>query len=83
MRIGCARGRDCMTRGVGGVREGRCLGLPVTVKSSIATRGLKCEIGSLLHKDELQFTMRWRWRGCAQRERDSGHDELSGVPDGV
>jgi amidase len=28
-------------------------GLPVTVKSSIATRGLKCEIGSLLHKDEI------------------------------
>lgn len=28
-------------------------GLPVTVKSSIATRGLKCEIGSLLRKDEI------------------------------
>ncbi|MGD0630855.1 MAG: amidase [Terracidiphilus sp.] len=28
-------------------------GLPVTVKSSIATRGLKCEIGSLLHKGEI------------------------------
>jgi Asp-tRNA(Asn)/Glu-tRNA(Gln) amidotransferase A subunit family amidase len=28
-------------------------GLPVTVKSSIATRGMKCEIGSLLHKDEI------------------------------
>jgi amidase len=28
-------------------------GLPVTVKSSIATRALKCEIGSLLHKDEV------------------------------
>ena len=27
-------------------------GLPVTVKSSIATRGMKCEIGSLLHKSE-------------------------------
>jgi len=27
-------------------------GLPVTVKSSIATRGLKCEIGSLLHQGE-------------------------------
>jgi amidase len=27
-------------------------GLPVTVKSSIATRGLKCEIGSLLHRGE-------------------------------
>jgi amidase len=27
-------------------------GLPVTVKSSIATRGMKCEIGSLLHKGE-------------------------------
>jgi len=28
-------------------------GLPVTVKSSIATAGYKCEIGSLLHKDEI------------------------------
>ena len=28
-------------------------GLPVTVKSSIATRGLKCEIGSVLHKGEV------------------------------
>ena len=38
-----------------GSRERRPLfGLPVTVKSSIATRGLKCEIGSLVHKDEVQ-----------------------------
>jgi amidase len=37
-----------------GHRERRPLfGLPVTVKSSIATRGLKCEIGSLLHKGEV------------------------------
>jgi Asp-tRNA(Asn)/Glu-tRNA(Gln) amidotransferase A subunit family amidase len=28
-------------------------GLPVSVKSSIATAGYKCEIGSLLHKDEV------------------------------
>jgi amidase len=28
-------------------------GLPVTIKSSIATAGCKCEIGSLLHKDEI------------------------------
>jgi len=28
-------------------------GLPVTVKSSIATRGMRCEIGSLLHKGEI------------------------------
>lgn len=28
-------------------------GLPVTVKSSIATAGYRCEIGSLLHKDEV------------------------------
>jgi len=28
-------------------------GLPVTVKSSIATRGMKCEIGSLLHKGDV------------------------------
>lgn len=35
-----------------GVR-GPLHGLPVTVKSSIATAGYKCEIGSLLHKDEV------------------------------
>jgi amidase len=36
-----------------GTRAQRPLfGLPVTVKSSIATRGMKCEIGSLLHKGE-------------------------------
>jgi amidase len=28
-------------------------GLPVTVKSSIATRGFKCEIGSLLHEGDI------------------------------
>ena len=28
-------------------------GLPVTVKSSIATAGFRCEIGSLLHKGEI------------------------------
>src|SRR5664279_4972737 len=28
-------------------------GLPVTVKSSIATRGFKCEIGSLLHQNDV------------------------------
>jgi Asp-tRNA(Asn)/Glu-tRNA(Gln) amidotransferase A subunit family amidase len=28
-------------------------GLPVTVKSSIATRGLKCEIGSLIHAGDV------------------------------
>jgi Asp-tRNA(Asn)/Glu-tRNA(Gln) amidotransferase A subunit family amidase len=28
-------------------------GLPVTVKSSIATAGYKCEIGSLLHQGDL------------------------------
>ncbi|MGB7547209.1 MAG: amidase, partial [Terracidiphilus sp.] len=37
-----------------GTRSGRPLfGLPVTVKSSIATRGLKCEIGSLLHAGDV------------------------------
>jgi amidase len=29
------------------------LGLPVTVKSSIATAGFKCEIGSLIHQGEV------------------------------
>lgn len=28
-------------------------GLPVTVKSSVATAGFRCEIGSLLHKSEI------------------------------
>ncbi|MGO9227989.1 MAG: amidase [Bryobacteraceae bacterium] len=37
-----------------GQRARRLLfGLPVTVKSSIATRGLKCEIGSRLHEGEV------------------------------
>jgi amidase len=37
-----------------GTRSRRPLfGLPVTVKSSIATRGFKCEIGSLLHEGEI------------------------------
>ncbi|MGD0548895.1 MAG: amidase family protein, partial [Terracidiphilus sp.] len=37
-----------------GTRSRRPLfGLPVTVKSSIATRGFKCEIGSLLHQGEV------------------------------
>ena len=31
-------------------------GLPVTIKSSIATAGLKCEIGSLLHKGDVPRT---------------------------
>jgi amidase len=33
-------------------RRGPLHGLPVTVKSSIATAGFKCEIGSLLHKGD-------------------------------
>lgn len=33
--------------------RGQLHGLPVTVKSSIATAGYRCEIGSLLHKDEV------------------------------
>jgi len=37
-----------------GTRSRRPLfGLPVTVKSSIATRGFKCEIGSLLNKGDV------------------------------
>lgn len=32
--------------------QGVLFGLPVTVKSSIATAGFRCEIGSLLHKGE-------------------------------
>ncbi len=33
--------------------RGALHGLPVTVKSSIATAGLRCEIGSLLHEGEI------------------------------
>ena len=37
-----------------GTRSRRPLfGLPVTVKSSISTRGFKCEIGSLLHQGDV------------------------------
>lgn len=34
-------------------RRGLLHGLPVTIKSSIATAGYRCEIGSLLHKGEI------------------------------
>ena len=33
--------------------RGPLFGLPLTVKSSIATAGLRCEIGSLIHKGEI------------------------------
>jgi len=33
--------------------RGALHGLPVTIKSSIATAGYRCEIGSLLHKGEV------------------------------
>jgi amidase len=35
------------------VKDGSLSGLPLTVKSSIATKGCKCEIGSLLHRGEI------------------------------
>jgi amidase len=48
------RVRARMHDGWAGTRSRRPLfGLPVTVKSSIATRGLRCEIGSLLHKGDV------------------------------
>jgi len=34
-------------------RRGPLYGLPVTVKSSIATAGYKCEIGSLIHEGQI------------------------------
>ena len=34
-------------------RRGALFGLPMTVKSSIAAKGFRCEIGSLLHKGEI------------------------------
>jgi amidase len=34
------------------VRAGSLAGLPVTIKSSIATAGYRCEIGSTLHRDD-------------------------------
>ena len=42
-------------RRLDGVSEARGVlhGLPVTIKSSIATAGYRCEIGSLLHKGEI------------------------------
>ncbi len=36
-----------------GFKRGPLHGLPVTVKSSIATQGFKCEIGSLIHKNDV------------------------------
>jgi Asp-tRNA(Asn)/Glu-tRNA(Gln) amidotransferase A subunit family amidase len=59
-------------------------GLPVTVKSSIATRGFKCEIGSLLHEGRRAARRRGGGGAAARGGRaDSGHDQLSGVPDGL
>ncbi len=43
-----ARQKDRQT-----VKRGPLHGLPVTVKSSIATKGYLCEMGSLLHKGEM------------------------------
>lgn len=34
-------------------RKGALYGLPMTIKSSIATAGYRCEIGSLLHKGDV------------------------------
>jgi amidase len=51
MRSACER-----RRGISMQRQeprGALHGLPVTIKSSIATAGYRCEIGSLLHKDEI------------------------------
>ncbi len=43
-------------------------GLPVTVKSSIATAGYRCEIGSLLHQGEIPAKTPSSWRGCVRPE---------------
>jgi hypothetical protein len=66
-----ARQLDACTR-----KRGALHGLPVTIKSSIATAGYRCEIGSLLHKGEIPAKMPWWWRGCARGSVDSGHDQL-------
>ena len=59
-------------------------GLPVTVKSSIATAGYRCEIGSLLHQGDIPARRRRRRRATARgRSADSGHHQLPGVPDGL
>ena len=57
----CVRGLRCgagASAGAGdgcgaGDARGPLHGLPVTVKSSIATAGYQCEIGSLIHKGEI------------------------------
>lgn len=36
-----------------GVRDGDLAGLPVTIKSSIATAGYRCEIGSVLNRGQI------------------------------
>ena len=65
-------------------RAARCCGLPVTVKSSIATAGYKCEIGSLLHKGDRAARRCSCCRALARgRSADSRHDQLPGVPDGL
>ena len=68
-----------------GTRSRRPLfGLPVTVKSSIATRGFKCEIGSLLHEGRCAARRRCGGGAAARGGgADSGHDQLPGVSDGL
>ena len=51
MRIASARRRAQLDAST--APRGPLHGLPVTIKSSIATAGYKCEIGSLLHQGEV------------------------------
>jgi Asp-tRNA(Asn)/Glu-tRNA(Gln) amidotransferase A subunit family amidase len=49
--------------------RGPLFGLPMTIKSSIATAGYRCELGSLLHRGHIPS--------------DPGHHQLPGVSHGV
>jgi amidase len=44
---------EALRMGASRASRGPLYGLPVTVKSSIATAGFRCEIGSLLHKGDV------------------------------
>ncbi len=44
---------DRVRRQARGVRAGELAGLPITIKSSIATAGFRCEIGSLLNRGHI------------------------------
>ena len=64
--------------------RGPLFGLPMTIKSSIATAGYRCEIGSLLHRGNIPHENATVVdRAKASRRADPGNHQLPGVSDGL